>query len=224
MIKIKELPPCDRPREKMGKLGVKALSNLELLAVLLGKGTRSKDVFRLSAEILEYAEKNFEKLDLSTLSQIDGLGKIRSYQILAAIEFSRRFLLKDGVKLNHASEAYQLVSDLKEKKQEYFVTMTLDGAANLIQKRVVFIGTLNQSLVHPREVFADAIVDRAAGIICVHNHPSGNIQPSREDIAVTKKLVEVGKIIGIRIVDHIIVGKTTYFSFQAEGLLNSGEF
>ena len=89
---------------------------------------------------------------------------------------------------------------------------------------MVFIGTLNQSLVHPREVFADAIGDRAAGVICVHNHPSGNIQPSREDIAVTKKLVEAGKIIGIRIMDHVIIGKTSYFSFQAEGLLNNGEY
>ena len=223
-MKIKDLPEFDRPREKMENLGARALSNLELLAVLLGKGTRAKDVYQLSSEILEYVENDFEKLDLPTLMKIDGLGKVRSYQILAAIEFSRRFLLQDGVKLQHASEVYQLVSDLKEKKQEYFVTLTLDGAARLIQKRVVFIGTLNQSLVHPREVFADAIVDRAAGIICVHNHPSGNIQPSREDIAVTKKLVEAGKIIGIRIIDHVIIGKTTYFSFQAGGLLNSGDF
>ncbi len=222
-MKIKELPEFDRPREKLEKLGPRALSNIELIAVLLGKGTRVKDVYQLSKEIIACVENDFEKLNFTTLMKIDGLGKTRACQILAAIEFSQRYLLQDDVKIQSASDVYKLVNDLKEKKQEYFVTLTLDGAARLIQKRVVFIGTLNQSLVHPREVFADAILDRAAGIICVHNHPSGNIQPSREDIAVTKKLVEAGKIIGIRIMDHVIIGKTTYFSFQAGGLLNNGE-
>ncbi|QPM67761.1 RadC family protein [Atribacter laminatus] len=222
-MKIKELPDFDRPREKLEKLGPKALSNLELIAVLLGKGTRAKDVYQLSKEVLECVENDFEKLNFTTLMRINGLGKTHACQILAAFELSQRYLFQDGIKIQNASDVYKLASDLKEKKQEYFVTLTLDGAARLIQKRVVFIGTLNQSLVHPREVFADAIADRAAGVICVHNHPSGNIQPSREDIAVTKKLVEAGKIIGIRIMDHVIIGKTTYFSFQAGGLLNNGE-
>jgi DNA repair protein RadC len=222
-MKIKELPDFDRPREKLEKLGPKALSNIELIAVLLGKGTRAKDVYQLSKEVLECVENDFEKLNFSSLMKINGLGKTHTCQILAAFELSQRYLFQDGIKIQNAGDVFKLVSDLKEKKQEYFVTLTLDGAARLIQKRVVFIGTLNQSLVHPREVFADAIVDRAAGVICVHNHPSGNIQPSREDIAVTKKLVEAGKIIGIRIMDHVIIGKTTYFSFQAGGLLNNGE-
>jgi len=223
-MKIKELPEFDRPREKLEKLGPRALSNIELIAVLLGKGTRVKDVYQLSKEIIACVENDFENLNFTTLMKIDGLGKTRACQILAAIEFSQRYLLQDDVKIQSAGDVYKLVNDLKEKKQEYFVTLTLDGAARLIQKRVVFIGTLNQSLVHPREVFADAILDRAAGIICVHNHPSGNIQPSREDIAVTKKLVEAGKIIGIRIMDHVIIGKNTYYSFQAGGLLNNGEY
>jgi len=222
-MKIKELPDFDRPREKLEKLGPKPLSNIELIAVILGKGTRVKDVYQLSKEVIECVENNFENLNFATLMKIDGLGKTHACQILAAFELSRRYLFQDGIKIQNASDVYKLVSDLKEKKQEYFLTLTLDGASRLIQKRVVFIGTLNQSLVHPREVFADAILDHAAGVICVHNHPSGNLQPSREDIAVTKKLVEAGKIIGIRIMDHIIIGKASYFSFQAEGLLNSGE-
>ena len=222
-MKIKELPDFDRPREKLEKLGPKPLSNIELIAVILGKGTRVKDVYQLSKEVIECVENNFENLNFATLMKIDGLGKTHACQILAAFELSRRYLFQDGIKIQNASDVYKLVSELKEKKQEYFLTLTLDGASRLIQKRVVFIGTLNQSLVHPREVFADAILDRAAGVICVHNHPSGNLQPSREDIAVTKKLVEAGKIIGIRIMDHIIIGKASYFSFQAEGLLNSGE-
>ena len=223
-MKIKELPDFDRPREKLEKLGPKALSNIELIAVLLGRGTRVKDVYQLSKEVLECVENDFEKLNFTTLMRINGVGKTHACQILAAFELSQRYLFQDGIKIQNAGDVFKLVSDLKEKKQEYFVTLTLDGAARLIQKRVVFIGTLNQSLVHPREVFADAIGDRAAGVICVHNHPSGNIQPSREDIAVTKKLVEAGKIIGIRIMDHVIIGKTSYFSFQAEGLLNNGEY
>ena len=107
----------------------------------------------------------------------------------------------------------------KHKKQEYFLTLTLDGASNLIQKRTVFIGTLNHSIVHPREIFADAISDRAAGIVFVHNHPSANISPSKEDTTITNRLVEVGKIVGIDVIDHIIIGKDGYFSFQAEGVL-----
>ena len=112
-----------------------------------------------------------------------------------------------------------LVGELREKKQEYFLTLTLDGAARLIQKRTVFIGTLNKSIVHPREVFADAISDRAAGIVFVHNHPSGNTEPSEEDFPITERLVEVARVVGIEVVDHIIVGRDGHFSFQTEGLL-----
>jgi DNA repair protein RadC len=113
-----------------------------------------------------------------------------------------------------------MTEELKNKKQEYFLTFTLDGAHNLIQKRTVFIGTLNQSLVHPREIFADAITDRAAGIIFVHNHPSGNIEPGKEDISITNKLIEVGKLVGINVIEHIIVSKDGYFSFNEKGMIN----
>jgi len=116
-----------------------------------------------------------------------------------------------------------LARELKTKKQEYFLSLTLDGASNLIQKRTVFIGTLNHSVVHPREVFADAISDRAAGIIFVHNHPSADISPSKEDIAITRRLIETGKIVGIEVIDHIIVSRNGHFSFQAEGMLKGGD-
>ena len=109
------------------------------------------------------------------------------------------------------------------KVKTNFPESYVDGASNLIQKRTVFIGTLNHSIVHPREVFADAISDRAAGIIFVHNHPSGNVEPSKEDIAITQRLMEVGKIVGIEVIDHIIIGKNGYFSFQAEGILKGGD-
>ena len=116
-----------------------------------------------------------------------------------------------------------MVEELRAKKQKCFLSLTLDGASYLIQKRIVFIGTLNHSIVHPREVFADAISDRVTGIIFVHNHPSGNIDPSKEDIAITNRLLEVGKMVGIKVIDHVIISKDGCFSFQAEGMLKTVE-
>lgn len=223
MKNIKTIPQFDRPREKMEQKGAKALSNLELLAVLLGNGIKGKDVFEVAKDILRLAQDNFDNISLEKLKDIEGIGLAKACQIMAAIEFSKRFLIKDGIKIKNVDDVIKLTEELKDKKQEYFLSLTLDGASNLIQKRTVFIGTLNHSLVHPREVFADAISDRAAGIIFVHNHPSGNTEPSKEDIAITQRLVEVGKIVGIEVIDHIIIGKNGYFSFQAEGMLKGGE-
>ena len=223
MKKIKSIPEFDRPREKMEQKGAKALSSLELLAVLLGSGIKGKDVFEVAKDILKLAQDDFENLSLEKLKNIEGVGLAKACQIMAAIEFSKRFLIKDGIKIKNVDDVARLTEELKDKKQEYFLSFTLDGASNLIQKRTVFIGTLNHSIVHPREVFADAISDRAAGIIFVHNHPSGNIDPSKEDIAITNRLLEVGKIVGIEVIDHVIVGKDGYFSFQAEGMLKGSD-
>jgi len=221
--KIKNIPEFDRPREKLQKKGVKALSDVELLSVLIGKGVKGKDVLQIAKEVLKLAEKDINNLTLKNLENIEGIGLAKASQILAAIEFSKRILLKETVKISSAADIVKLAEDLKNKKQEYFLTFTLDGANNLIKKRVVFIGTLNRSLVHPREVFADAITDRAASIIFVHNHPSGSLVPSKEDKLITNRLVEVGNIIGIKVLDHIIISKNGYLSFQAEGLINSIE-
>ena len=218
MKNIKNIPEFDRPREKMGKKGASSLSNLELLAVLLGSGIKGKDVFEVAKDILEVVQNDFDCISLERLKDIEGVGLAKACQIISAIEFSKRFLVKEGVRIRNAEDIVKLTEELRDKKQEYFLTLTLDGASNLIQKRTVFIGTLNKSIVHPREIFADAISDRAAGIIFVHNHPSVNVSPSKEDIAITNRLVEVGKIVGIDIIDHIIIGKDGYFSFQAEGM------
>lgn len=223
MKKIKFIPHFDRPREKMEKKGAKALSNLELLAVLLGSGIKGKDVFEVAGDILRIAQDNFNDINLEKLKNIEGVGLAKACQIIAAIEFSKRFLIKEGIKIKCLDDVLRLTEELKYKKQEYFLSLTLDGASNLIQKRIVFIGTLNHSIVHPREIFADAITDRAAGIIFVHNHPSGDIEPSKQDIDITKRLVEVGKIVGIEVIDHIIIGKDGYYSFQAEGMLKKDE-
>lgn len=219
MKKIKTIPQFDRPREKMEQKGTKALSNLELLAVLLGSGIKGKDVFEVAKDILRLAQNDFDNISLERLKDIEGVGLAKACQIIAAIEFSKRFLIKDGIKIKNVDDAVKLTEEMKGKRQEYFLSLTLDGASNLIQKRIVFIGTLNHSIVHPREIFADAISDRAAGIIFVHNHPDGSVEPSKEDIAITQRLMEVGRIVGIEIIDHIIISKNGHFSFQAEGML-----
>ena len=220
MKRIKTLPQFDRPREKMEQKGAKALSNLELLAVLLGSGIKGKGVFEVAKDILNLTKDNFDSINIETLKNIEGVGLAKACQIMAAIEFAKRFLIKEGIKIKNTEDVVNLTRELKDKKQEYFLSLTLDGASNLIQKRTVFIGTLNQSIVHPREIFADAISDRAAGIIFVHNHPSGDVEPSKEDMALTKRLVDTGKIVGIEVIDHVIIGKDGHFSFQSEGMLN----
>ena len=223
MKKIKNIPEFDRPREKMELKGAKALSNLELLAVLLGSGIKGKGVFEVAKDILNLTKDNFDSINIETLKNIEGVGLAKACQIMAAIEFAKRFLVNEGIKIKNTEDVVNLARELKTKKQEYFLSLTLDGASNLIQKRTVFIGTLNQSIVHPREIFADAISDRAAGIIFVHNHPSADISPSKEDIAITRRLIETGKIVGIEVKDHIIVSRNGHFSFQAEGMLKGGD-
>ncbi|MBA4416463.1 MAG: hypothetical protein C0392_00920 [Syntrophus sp. (in: bacteria)] len=219
MKRLKSLPEFDRPREKMEQKGPKALSNLELLAVLLGSGIKGKDVFEVARDILKATQDNVASINFETLRNIEGVGRAKACQLMAAIEYSKRLLMRDNIEIKGVRDVLALTGELKDKKQEYFLTLTLDGASRLIQKRTVFIGTLNKSIVHPREVFADAIQDRAAGIIFVHNHPSGNTDPSEEDFAITERLSEVAKIVGIDVFDHIIIGKDKHFSFQAEGLL-----
>jgi len=217
---IKNIPEFDRPREKMVSKGVKSLSNEELLMVILGRGMKGRDVRVLAKEILKEVEKAPDKINLENLKNIQGIGLAKGAQILASFEFAKRYLIKEGVKIRNTDDALKQVSDIRNKSQEHFITLTLNGASTLIEKRTVFIGTVNKSIVHPREIFADAISDRASGIIFVHNHPMDDPKPSKEDIAITKRLCEVAKIVGIQVIDHIIVSKDDYFSFQAEGLLN----
>lgn len=209
----------DKPREKLLAKGAQALRDYELLAVLLGSGTQGKDVIKLSKEIAALFERDFETLTLERLTAIHGLGDAKSMQILSAIELSRRYLIKQNVKITSAADVHRELDAYVNKKQEHFIVITLDGANHIIEKRVVFMGTLNQSLVHPREVFADAICDRAASLIIAHNHPSGQLSPSSADMQVTKRLKEVAKMVGIELLDHVILSKEGYFSFDEEGML-----
>jgi DNA repair protein RadC len=217
--RLDQIPEFDRPREKMVRKGPRALSSLELLCVLLGSGIKGKDVFAVASDILKATERGIDTISMEKLMHVDGVGLAKACQIMAAIEYSRRLLVGDDIRIKSVDDVLASVNELKDKKQEYFLTLTLDGASRLIQKRTVFIGSLNKSMVHPREVFADAIGDRAAGIIFVHNHPSGDADPSDEDFAITERLLEVAKVMGIDVMDHIIVGKKGHFSFRSEGLL-----
>ncbi|BBG66663.1 DNA repair protein RadC [Hydrogenimonas sp.] len=219
MKRVGELYEKDRPREKLKAKGPAALKNYELLAVLLGSGTKDKDVIRLSKEIEKLLDADFEGLSLDRLTTVHGLGPAKAMQILAAIELSRRHLIKRNVRVSCAEDVWRELRSYADKKQEYFLSITLDGAGHIIEKRVVTVGTLNQSLVHPRELFADAITDRAAGIVIAHNHPSGQCFPSSEDRRVTRRIKEVSSIIGIELIDHVIITKESWFSFAEEGEL-----
>ena len=209
----------DRPREKLLAKGVNALKAYELLAIILGSGTQGKDVIKLSKEIIKILDNEFETLTLNRLLEVHGLGQVKAMQILSAVELSRRYLIQQNIKISSAEDVYQELKAYANKKQEYFLSITLDGASHVIETRIISIGTLNQSLVHPREVFSDAISDRAAGIIIAHNHPSGQLIPSIEDKRVTKRLKEVGTLMGIELLDHLILSKEGYFSFREEGIL-----
>jgi len=219
MKTIDELNNFDKPREKLLKKGVESLKDYELLAIVLGSGTKDKDVLKLSREIIKLFEDGFENLSLEKLTAIHGLGLAKSSQILSSIELSKRYLIKQNKKITSAEDIYAELTEYKNKKQEYFIVITLDGANHIIEKRVVFIGTLNRSLVHPREVFADALTDRAASIILAHNHPSGELNASSEDILITKRLQESAKLLGIELLDHIIISKNGYLSMKDEELL-----
>jgi len=219
MKSIKELHRDGKPREKLVRKGTQALKNEELLSVLLGSGVQGKDVRKLSREIIALFDQDFDALSLKSLCEIHGLGPAKASQILAAIELSRRYLIRSNRRITSAEEVYEELLEYGAKKQEHFLTITLDGASHITSTRTVFIGTLNQSMVHPREVFADAIGDRAAGVIVAHNHPSGTLEASRADIQITQRLKEVGKLTGIELLDHVILSRDGYYSFSEEGLL-----
>ena len=219
MIALRDMHKDDKPREKIIKKGVEALKNEELMALLLGRGIQGKDVRKLSKEIIGIMDRDHENMSLEKLCDIHGLGIAKASQILASLELSKRYLIRTNRRITDAKDVYEELHKYANRQQEHFLTITLDGASHIINTRTVFIGTLNQSLVHPREVFADAIADRAAGIIIAHNHPSGTLEASRADVAITQRLMEVSKLVGIELLDHVILSKQGYFSFSDEGLL-----
>ena len=219
MKTIKDMPEHSRPREKLREKGASALTDKELVAAILGRGVKGLDVVAMSKSVAKLIREHKENLSVDHLTSVPGMGLAKAAQILSAFELARRYLLKDTVKITCAKDVLPLVADIADKKQEYFVCISLNGANEVIEKRIVTIGLVNSSQIHPREVFADVIADRATSVIFVHNHPSGDPKPSETDAKTHRQLTEAGTILGLRILDHIIVAKKKYFSFQEAGLI-----
>jgi DNA repair protein RadC len=224
-LMIRDFPRDERPRERLVQSGAASLSNQELLAILLRTGTRSESVLQLSNRLLT----SFDGLNLlkdATLEEITktkGVGLAKAVQIMAAIELGRRIgnlAFDDRYSIRSPEDgANYVMNDMRFLAQEHFVCLYLNTKNQVLHKQTLFIGSLNASIVHPREVFKEAFRRSAASIICIHNHPSGDPTPSREDIEVTKRLVECGRIIGIDILDHLIIGEKKFISLKEKGYL-----
>jgi DNA repair protein RadC len=219
MKKFSSLSVHERPREKLVKRGPSVLSDLELIALLLGSGNRQHNVLELGERVLKVLERNNGEISVEDLTKIPGIGKAKATLLSASFEFSKRRIRPLGTKIRCASDVYPLIRHIAHKKQEHFLSISLNGAHELIEIRIITIGLVNAAHVHPREVFADAITDRACAIIVAHNHPSDVLHPSNEDKEVTKRLKSSGELLGIPLIDHVIIGTQTYFSFQEKGLL-----
>ena len=213
MSKMSDRPKDLRPREKLQRRGVGSLSDYELIMAIVGSGNAAAGVTQISREVLRVIKQRGSDLKYDDLIEIKALGPAKAAQLMASYElWRRRFEVPDRPIIGSITDVVAQLADIRTKKQEHFVSLSLDGANRLIQRRIVSVGTLNASLVHPREVFADIITDRAAGIIVAHNHPSGTIEPSPEDIETTKRLRDVAKLLGIGFYDHLIVTADDYRS------------
>ena len=221
MKTMKDISPNDRPREKIAKKGASALSDTELIEAIIGQGTRKKTSAYLQKKSAGLSRNIRRKSGMMIWQLYEGIGPSKASQITACFELSRRYSSTGGLN-THVTKPEDIlphVAYLKEKRQEHFVCITLNGAGEILGNRTITLGLLNHSLVHPREVFADAITDRAASIICVHNHPSGSLDPSPQDVAITTQLKEAGSLLGIQLIDHIIVTKNGHLSLRERGLL-----
>jgi DNA repair protein RadC len=216
---IRDIPEADRPREKLLRKGAAALSDQELIAVLIGKGTPGMDVMTLASKLARLIDEKGLDVKTEDLSQFPGIGDAKATLILAAIEFARRRIKPEGAKIVTPADLLPHVRHYADRKQEHFLCASINGANEILNIRVVSIGLVDRSPVHPREVFADALSDRASAVIVAHNHPSGGVEPSLSDVDVTKQLKAAGDIVGITLLDHIIFNRTDYFSFLEAGRL-----
>lgn len=219
MKKIRDIPKFDRPREKLQQKGAEGLSDLELMAILLGRGIKDHDVLTVADRILKALDGNKGQVNLEELQKIEGVGLAKATLIAAALEFARRRIRPEGLRISFPADVLPLIQHYADRKQEHFICISINGANEVIASRVVSVGLVNRTQVHPREVFADPITDRASAIIIAHNHPSGGLTPSREDIEITKQLKAAGETLGIRLLDHIIFNHKGHYSFLENGEL-----
>lgn len=222
---IRDTPKEERPRERFLQEGPKSLSNQELLALLIRTGTKNESVIQLSSRLIRTFEglRLLKDASIEEITAIHGIGEAKAIQILAAIEIGRRINSlnnQDRYVIRSPEDcANYCMNEMRFLSQEHFVCLYLNTKNQVLHKQTIFIGSLNASIVHPREVYKEAFRRSAASIICLHNHPSGDPQPSREDIEVTKRLVECGKIIGIELLDHVIIGDQKFISLKEKGYL-----
>lgn len=221
MINFKKIPNSDKPRERLFNYGANNLSNEELISIILKTGSKKYSVKEVSLKLLEEIKEisKLRDIGISSLMKINGIGRVKAIELKAALELGRRVYYcntnVEKLKFNNPVVVYKYFKDIfNDKKQEFFYCVYLDTKGNYIDKKCLFIGTINNSVIHPREIFKEAYLLSANSIICVHNHPSGDSGPSKEDILVTKKLQELGIIHGIKILDHIIIGNNNYYSFN----------
>lgn len=210
-MKMSDRIKADRPREKLQAKGARALSDYELLMAIIGSGNAQADVTKIARDVRKVVAEKGSELTYEDLLTVKSLGPAKAANIMAGFELWRRqFEVTERPIIDSPETAVSQLADIRDKKQEYFICLTLDGANRLIAKRIITIGTLTASLVHPREVFADAITDRAASIIVAHNHPSGNLEPSSDDIRFTNRLHEAKDILGIELKYHVLVTKNSH--------------
>ncbi len=217
MKKMQQMSEDLRPRERLKKYGVKSLKDDELLALIIRCGTKNISALELASNIIsDYKSLNkFNDLTLTELAKINGIGEVKAGIILASIEFGKRVIISDNKKIRiySSKDIYNMFKyEFIDTKQENLIIILLDNSNNIILTKTLFIGTLNASLVHPREVFKEAIKNSAAKIILVHNHPSGNTTPSKKDIEFTNTIKELGVKLGIPLIDHLIIGYNNYYS------------
>jgi DNA repair protein RadC len=217
-MRIREISHENRPRERLKALGKEALSDAELLAIIIQNGTKNENVLDLCNRIIStFGLGSLSQCSLSELSKIRGIGDAKAMQIIAAFEISRRAMARAGAKpfIKCAKDVFEAFRhEIRGKKQEEVHLICLDCSNRIIEKKKIFVGTLNESIIHPREIFKEAVKNSSHGIILVHNHPSGRCFPSEEDEKVTEMLSEAGKIIGIRFLDHVIICDESYYSFR----------
>lgn len=222
---IKDIKKEERPRERFIKYGVESLSNEELLSIILKTGTKDRSVKSLAMDLLNSIDNisELKNITVNKLLSIKGIGIVKAIEIISSIELGRRIYIDKKVMKKRLTNPRDIYLENKylflDKKQEYFYCLYLNNKNELIERRLLFMGTVNKSVVHPREVFKHAYLTSASSIICMHNHPSGDVIPSKDDLMFTKALVEVGRIQSIPVLDHIIAGNDNYYSFSDNGII-----
>jgi DNA repair protein RadC len=219
MKKIKDIPQSERPREKLINDGPATLSDQELLAIILGRGTKKDDVLSLASKIIKIIDEKGLSFSTDDITDIDGIGTAKAAAIAAAFEFVRRRIKPEGLKIKFPADILPLIRHYADRKQEHFLCVSINGANEVMNVRVVTIGLVNKTHVHPREVFADVISERASAIIVAHNHPQGDLRPSTEDKKITISLQEAAKTLKINFLDHIIFNSKGYYSFAEDNQL-----